>query len=408
MSVTEGGTVKSKYSLVVLAVSWFSWFWICSYRMMFQAFVPDIQQSLALSIGSAGLLIGISGYGRTISGFLSGFLTGLLGRKKTIIAGITLTATFMLLTSFTTDYLLILILQLLAGLGFGTYLPSALSLLSELFSPETRGRYIGIHEIAAPTGFTVGPILGGLMLTWGVGWAEGVQIWVIPAIIILISQLILVKEVSHQPSKEEKASCKIVGSLKLPSSWSLTAFSLLAGALVCHNAMFLLMSMLPVYWTSELNVEVATAAFIFGVVRALAIVGQLGAGYLSDIFGRYKVLLVVHSLGSLVLLPSAYLDFGTLLIAILSILSVLYDSFMPVLFALISDSTPPHERSKMIGFTVGISTLSIALAPTIIGVFADNFGFRVAWIFPITLSFLGIPLLALVKSRLRTVQAVKV
>lgn len=364
--------------------------------------MPAMQSALSLSIAAIGLLIGVSRWGNVISAFLSGFLSGLMGRKKFIVAGVILSSICMLLTSFTTNFWLILILQFIAGFGFGTYLPSALSILSELFPPETRGRYIGIHEVAAPAGFTVGPILGGLMLMLGAGWSGGLQIWIVPAVIILLSQLVLMRGCFLRLPQDAQASSKIGDALKLPSSWSINNYLLLIGSLVCHNAMFSLISMLPLYWTSELNVEVSNAAFIFGVIRVFGIFGQLGAGYLSDVFGRLKVMLAIHSLGSVALVFSAYLEFNPLLIVSLFISSTLFDAFMPVSFALISDLTPPMERSKMIGFTLAISRIFIALSPTIIGLLAESLGFKTAWMFPITLTFIGIPFLILLKGRLNS------
>jgi EmrB/QacA subfamily drug resistance transporter len=57
--------------------------------------------------------------------------------------------------------------RVLQGLGAGLMVPGSMSIIARAYPAETRGRALGLWAAAASATTAAGPILGGLVLTWG-------------------------------------------------------------------------------------------------------------------------------------------------------------------------------------------------------------------------------------------------
>lgn len=60
----------------------------------------------------------------------------------------------------------------LKGIGAAFMVPASLAIISKSYPPEERGRAIGIWAAASALTTAIGPVIGGLLLTWG-----GPEIW---------------------------------------------------------------------------------------------------------------------------------------------------------------------------------------------------------------------------------------
>ena len=392
--------MKAQGSFAILAILWFTCFWNYSCQQVAISLLPTLQESLSLSTAAIGFLVSLFFLGFSFSFLVSGYLCNRLGRVKTIFLCIPLVMLFMLSISFSTDFLTILVLEPLLGFGTGLYHPAALSLLSSLFSSRERGKYLGVHEAAVPAGMTVGPVFVGLMLNFGLGWNQTFQLWIVPGAVILLSQFLLlkVKEGRQQPSFEDEPSADAVHRL-VP--WAAISLLILVAAYFLRNVANSEVTLLPEYWVSDFGVEVGTAAFIYGIMRVFAIFGQVGVGYLSDIFGRLRVLIIIQTLQTFLLISTSYLEFGPLLFASYAMFSILQNSFMPVMFALVSDHSHPKKLSKNIGIVMSIGGIATVISPTILGLLAQSYSFRIAWLYPIATAFMAIPLLLLLRNSLK-------
>jgi MFS family permease len=81
--------------------------------------------------------------------------------------------------------------------------------------------------------------------------------------------------------------------------------------------------------------------------------------------------------------------------------SILQNSFMPVMFALVSDHSHPKKLSKNIGIVMSIGGIATVISPTILGLLAQSYSFRIAWLYPIATAFMAIPLLLLLRNSLK-------
>jgi MFS transporter, putative metabolite:H+ symporter len=101
--------------------------------------------------GTIGLLIGMLPAGRMADQF---------GRKKVLIAGTAVFATFTFLSAFSTGFVSLVALRMLAGLGEGAIFPVPYLMISELVNKQKRGRIMGYAQWVLNAGYTLPALVG--------------------------------------------------------------------------------------------------------------------------------------------------------------------------------------------------------------------------------------------------------
>lgn len=133
--------------------------------------MPTITHALAPSAEQALWILDI--YGFAVGSLLIAFgnLGDRYGRLKLLMIGTVVFGIGSAGAAFSPSPELLIAFRALMGLGGATLLPSGLAVLSELFeNPRQRAQAIGIFAATFATGFAIGPILGGLLLSrfdWG-------------------------------------------------------------------------------------------------------------------------------------------------------------------------------------------------------------------------------------------------
>ncbi|MEM0053581.1 MAG: MFS transporter [Nitrososphaeria archaeon] len=383
---------------IMLALLWISCFWpyFCQQTMI--ALMPEIQESLSLSTSAAGVLLSLNSLGYVAGFQLGSLLCTKLGRVKTIVFSTTVLIFSIFILSIFKAYLILAVVQIMIGVSCGIYPPAGLSLLSDLFSSNNRGKFVGIHETSVPTAMTVGPVFVGLLLNFGFDWGTVFQFCIVPSFALLGAQIAFFKirytSFTFNGNQNEQVKLKLFSQIPL-------FLIILVIVYVFRGAINAEVSLLPIYWVFELGADVGFSAFILGIMRIFSIFGQVCAGYLSDVFGRFRIFLAIQILLALSLVPTSYLPFGLPLYVSYAIFSVLYNAFMPVMFTIISEQSSPEERPKNISIVMSIGGISTIISTTILSTVAENYSFKVAWIYPIITSFASIPLIMLLKNNLR-------
>src|SRR5215213_9758346 len=114
----------------------------------------------------------VIGYGLALGGFLllGGRLADVLGRRRVLIAGLSLFAAASLGAGLSGSLGALVACRVVQGLGGALVSPSALSILTTTFAEgPSRNRALGIFGAVSGTAATVGLIAGGA-LTTGPGW----------------------------------------------------------------------------------------------------------------------------------------------------------------------------------------------------------------------------------------------
>ncbi len=99
----------------------------------------------------------------------SGFLAGLLGRKRFFIICLALFTASSILCGVAWNFQSLLLFRILQGLGGGGMVPLAQSILADSFPPSKRGQAFALFGVAVVVAPVVGPTLGGWLsdnLSW--------------------------------------------------------------------------------------------------------------------------------------------------------------------------------------------------------------------------------------------------
>jgi EmrB/QacA subfamily drug resistance transporter len=158
--------------------------------------LPSISRELGA--GQSDLTAAILSYAVVFGSlqFSAGVLGDRWGRRRILVIGLALFGIASLAASFATDPTQLIVYRGLMAVGAAMVPPQTLSILTNVFPPEERGRAIGIWTAITGASLAVGPILGGLLLEhfwWGSIFFINVPI----AIVVIIAAFLLVPETQN-------------------------------------------------------------------------------------------------------------------------------------------------------------------------------------------------------------------
>ena len=112
-------------------------------------------------------------------------LADLIGRKKVFIIGTLIFALCTGLCGFAPNSSALITLRFLSGIGSAMLSGTNMAILTSLFSPESRGKALGINTAVVYASLAAGPFLGGV-LTYYLGWQSIFFVCASGGIVVLI------------------------------------------------------------------------------------------------------------------------------------------------------------------------------------------------------------------------------
>jgi DHA2 family methylenomycin A resistance protein-like MFS transporter len=159
--------------------------------------LPRIQTGLHISPG--GLEWIISAYALSLAALIpvGGALGDHYGRKRVFLAGMAVFALGSAACALSPNAPALIASRAAQGVGGAAMLALTLSIITETFPAETRAGAIGIWAAVGGTGFGVGPVAGGVLLTF-FGWAS--VFWVnLPVAVISVAGAAVAVRESRNP-----------------------------------------------------------------------------------------------------------------------------------------------------------------------------------------------------------------
>jgi EmrB/QacA subfamily drug resistance transporter len=154
---------KREQRLVLLAVS-VALFMVLIDNTVVNVAIPSIQRDLDASL--ATLEWTVNAYTLGIAAFLvtGGRLGDMFGRRRVFVTGIVLFAIASVAVAAAPSPTAIIVARSAQGIAAALLMPGTLSLLTEAFPREQRGRAIGIWSGVAGVALVIGPLLGGAII----------------------------------------------------------------------------------------------------------------------------------------------------------------------------------------------------------------------------------------------------
>ena len=146
--------------------------------------LPAIEHDLHAGINWSGWTITIYALGQVIAMPMAGKISDMYGRKKVFAVSAAVFTLSSLCCGFAPNMALLLVPRFIQALGGGAFMPSATGIVADHFGAE-RDRAVGMFTSILPVGGIIGPIVGGVFVSY---WSwRGIFLVNVPIGILLIA-----------------------------------------------------------------------------------------------------------------------------------------------------------------------------------------------------------------------------
>jgi FSR family fosmidomycin resistance protein-like MFS transporter len=282
----------------------------------------------------------------------------------------------MSLVGISPNYLILLFLLGTAGVGTASFHPPAFSTVIRAGSSR-KGQAIGFFVAGGNTGFFLGPIVAGLILTaYGLhGTLLLLPVGLIAALILLRAKVTAGTPTAiHDVDPNQPAANKRL-------------VALLATITACRSTTITVAeTFLPVYFVAR-GEPLVFATALASLWLGIGVLGQFAGGYISDRIGRFPVITSSLLIGSPLFLAFVITS-GLVSIIFLALAGVVLYASWSVIVVMASEAAPQNVGTVsglMLGLAVGIG----GFAALGFGALADEIGLQSALIAITTFLFVG-------------------
>jgi ACS family hexuronate transporter-like MFS transporter len=330
---------------------------------------PFLLESLRLSRGQVGLFLPAVYLGGVLMALPAGWLTDLLGVRRTLGLGQALIGAMVALAGLTGSLPLVLGCLVVAGFGFSVANPATGRAIVEWFPARERGMAMGIKQ----TGLTVGGILGALLLpplAFRLGWRDALVV----AGVLSLASAAAVMALYRPPSLTA-----VRAPVERPRFGELGAVMRRRGVLVVFGAGFLLslaqasvLAYLALYARETFDVSPVAAGQLLALAQLGGTVARLVWGVASDRFfgGRRRPGVVITALTGA--LAYAVLSLGALVPSVLTaplafLAGVGAFGWVGLYFALVAEVGGPRYAGLLTGVAVVFAWSGVLVGPLVFG-----------------------------------------
>ena len=356
--------------------------------------LPEIKLGLGLSATQLGTLA----FSRQATGWVSTVGAGYLGDRFANRASLMLGASLTLmgvsyfLAGSAPTYWLMFLAMLLVGVGPSLYHPPAIGALSRRF-PDKRGFAISLHG----TGGSVGEVLGPLVTAGALAflmWRDVLRVSALPVILAAFVIWAMMRSVPGEVPGSSSARSYLSSLTTLLRKR--TMLLLVAVTALRSMGQSSVQVFLPVYLREDLDFSVAKVAIYLALAQVVGVVAQPAMGFLSDKYGRKRVLIpAMAALGLLFLALAGAGSEVRLLLTILALGAFLY-SLHTIFIAAAMDIAGGEIQSTVVSLIYGASFLG-TVSPIVAGVIADNYGTTSTFLYGGAVTLVATVVLALLR-----------
>jgi len=353
-------------ALLFLLFLWFIWFVNFSIRILFAPILPLVEDEFMVNHAQASSIFIFLSAGYGVAVIVSGLFSGKFGYKKSIVFSLILLSLVAFLIPFVHKFFLLYLFAFVLGFSVGFYLPSAIPLITEYYSEKNWGKAIAIHDTGASTAIFATPFVALFFLHF-LPWRG---IFVVFGFIYLACAIIFCF-VSTEVKITNPPKAVFSDLIKIRSLW-LMCIIWIFGAGVNLG----IYSIIPLYLTKELQLNIGYANTILGVSRLGAVAVAIACGFLIDRFNLRKIMIFVMIITSLFtvlmgLVSVKYIG------AVLFLQAFFVTAFFPVGLVAIAKTFNREMRSLATGIILALAiAFGGGIIPYLLGVSGDMVSFR--------------------------------
>ncbi len=308
---------------------------------------------------------------------LVGILSRLVGRRRILVFSTITYAVVLMLTSLVHSYETLLLLQVAGALTAGVYFITGLSIIAGLSSSSKhKGLIMGFYLSATSLGAVLSSAMSGVALKYW-NWRIAYLAWGLVGIPI---GLLILKYLPKDHNLVENADSREHRPVLSEGAIGITYVLLVSVLMLDSIKAWGLNTFLCSFLSEAKGFTQASAAALYGGIRAIGVLGQTTMGIMLDSIGKFETAILTTGLGAFaVCLPLANLGKAFLFISL-----AIYGFVIPMAFgsvmASIHDSTPPESWDAVTGFANALSFVGASVGPAMVGRMIDSSGFNVAFL----------------------------
>ncbi|MGH3763312.1 MFS transporter [Actinophytocola sp.] len=220
-SSAEPGPEPSPRRHIVFAVVAIALFMASIDQTIVATALGAIQTDLGAELSWSGWTITVYSLGQLIAMPVAGKLGDYFGRKRVFLFGICVFTGASLACGFANNIYLLVALRAVQALGGGAFMPSATGIVAEHFGRH-RDRAVGMFSSIFPIGAIVGPILGGIIVTY-FGWRTIFLVNVPIGVLLFVLSCKLITESPRRPAgRLDLGGLALLATLMLATMYGLT------------------------------------------------------------------------------------------------------------------------------------------------------------------------------------------
>jgi EmrB/QacA subfamily drug resistance transporter len=176
--------------------------------------LPAIQHDLSAQVNWSSWTITIYALGQVLVMPLAGKMGDQFGRKRIFLGAAALFTAASLCCGLATNIYLLIVLRAIQAIGGGAFMPSATGIVTETFGKD-RDRAVGLFSSIFPIGGIIGPILGGVFVSY---WSwRGIFLVNIPiGLTLLVLGAIFIPDIARRPDQNlDIGGIVLLGSMLL-------------------------------------------------------------------------------------------------------------------------------------------------------------------------------------------------
>lgn len=333
----------------------------------------DHNLSLA-QVGLLGTVLNVAAVALTIP---AAYLAARFGGLKVIVIAAFLYASAFLLTGLTGQFLVLLPLFVIAGMGFGVFHPIAFALIAKWTPKERRGRTMGDFTAIGDLG-RIGIAAALSFLAVAIGWQNTSILYAVTALVAAAFFFrYLFKntgKLAQKQGPEQRQQLSLLQVLK-NKQYILTVCSAGLDSFASASLFIFLPFLLLGRQVDPAFVGAFMGTFFIGTFFGKALLGRI-----VDKVGGVKIFIAAELLMAVVI----YLLAGSTALPIIVICSIILGIFtkgtVPVLQTMVSESVEHHGNyEKAFGMEGFVSDATKAIAPIALGIVSDQMGIESAF-----------------------------
>ena len=357
------------------------------------ALLPFIREDLHLDYLQAGFLVTAFSLTAGLSQLLGGWLSDRISKRNAITIGLCGVGLSCIVISFAHSYYALLATLIILGVFSGFYHPSGISALTSNFPASQRGKVINLHMMGGGIGFAVGPLIGAVIaaqLNWHLAYA----ILGIPAVVagVLVFTRLKLTEV-----KASRASSSSQAKGQRSSIWQVfkPALLLLLISVFMQLISGPLMSFMSLYLVDVHHLSAAAGSMWVTIIRFGGLAGNIVGGWLTDKWGRRRMIFLVLAAFGPVTFLMTKLPFGIGLVIVFILFGWLMAMRETTTQTILMDNSPPGLRATIVGIYFSFGQQGSSIIQPVAGNFMDTIGIVDVFSFMAFLS-IGLSVLALI------------